>query len=244
MRVAHEDESTPGEAQSRQDLEMLQDILYDMLASGIDAEQTSVKTDDVERFLHEHAREAKTLSDFRAFFDRHGLDADPRTHESAVLELPPITTSREPSSSAPASLTALTPELPVELSLADIEENGFETPIPSPAPRRFRASRPVWIAIGCVGVLLLWLAVRGYATVTALRSELDRASERYEQDRSAIQRLSDQTTTLESNVAATGELVQRVDQKNDVIVDLLTPKMTKRTQSRRSAPLPPPAPSE
>jgi hypothetical protein len=241
MRVAHEDEGTLGEARSRQDLEMLQDILYDMLASGIDAEQTGVTTDEVERFLHEHAREAKTLSDFQAFFDQHGLDADPRTHESAVLELPPITTLREPASSPPPhSLSALAPEPPIELTLADIQENGFETPIPPPPAHRFRAPHAAWIAIGCVAVALLWLAFRGYVTVTALRSELDRASERYQQDRSAIQRLSDQTSTLESNVAATGELVQRVDQKSDVLVDWVT----KKKPSRRPAPLPPPAPSE
>jgi hypothetical protein len=242
MRDAHEDEGSLAEAQSREDLEMLQDILYDMLASGIDAEQTSVATEEVERFLHEHAREAKTLNDFRAFFDRHGLDADPRTHESAVLELPPITTLREPASSSPSSLTALAPELPIELTLGEIEENGFEPPLLPPARRRFRAPRAAWIAIGCVGIaLVLLLAVRGYSTVTELRSELDRASERHQQDRSAIQRLSDQTATLESNVAATGELVQRMDQKSDVLIDLV---MTKRNQSRRSAPLPPPAPSE
>jgi len=241
MRVAQEDEGALGEARSRQDLEMLQDILYDMLASGMDAEQTGVTTEEVERFLHEHAREAKTLSEFQAFFERHGLDADPRTHESAVLELPPISTSREPLSSPANSLAALTPELPIELTLADIEESGFEAPLQSPAPTRFRVPRAIWIAIGCVGIALLLLALRGYATMTALRSELDRASERHQQDRSAIQRLSDQTATLESNVAATGELVQRMDQKSDVLIDLV---MTKRNQSRRSGPLPPPAPSE
>jgi hypothetical protein len=241
MRVAHEDGDTLGEARSRQDIEILQDILYDMLASGIDAEQTGVTTDEVERFLHEHAREAKTLSEFQAFFDRHGLDADPRTHESAVLELPPITTLRETSSLPPQSLTALTAEVPIELTLAEIEENGLQAPISASLPPRFRVPRAVWIAIGCVGVALLVLAFRGYATVTALRSELDRASERHQQDRGAIQRLSDQTATLESNVAATGELVQRMDQKSDVLIDLV---MTKRNQSRRSGPLPPPAPSQ
>jgi hypothetical protein len=239
-RIAHEDQDSIGEARSRQDLEMLQDILYDMLASGIDAEPAGVTSAEIERFLHEHAREAKALDDFRAFFDRHGLHADARTHESAVLELPPITTSRDPATSPPPALTAIPLEVPIELTLADIEESRFETPMPPPVPRRFRAARVAWIALGCVGIVLLAFAWRGYATVTELRSELTRASEHHQQDRSAIQRLSDQTATLESNVAATGELVQRMDQKSDVLIDWLT----RRNQQRRAAPPAPPAPSE
>src|SRR5712671_6118944 len=86
------------EAQAAQDsnpfaeVQAMQDVLYDILATGIDPEQSDAPSAEIERFLHEHARAPKTLDEFRAFFAEHGLSVRtrPLPQASAALSLPPI----------------------------------------------------------------------------------------------------------------------------------------------------------
>lgn len=196
------------------DLEVLQDLLYDMLATGITDEHASVSPAQIEGFLHEHAREAKSAADFRAFFERHGLRMDPGTHESAILELPPITTVREP---------LRLNEGPVELSVTDIEEIPWKIPVPPPVPRGLRWGRASGLAVAALGLALIVVSWRGYIMIHELRTDLSRATETHQRDHTTLEKLSDQATTLESSVAATGELIQRVDQKSDLLLDSLLP---------------------
>jgi hypothetical protein len=199
------------------DLEMLQDILYDMLATGVDADQPVATTSAIERFLHEHAREPKSLAAFREFFEQHGLHPDACSHESAVLQLPPITTVRE---------AAAVVDPPIELELSDLEESGFGRVAVAPpsAPRLGLPSRVAWALLAAVALALIGLGFRGYAMFRDLRAEVSAATQRHQQDRSALQRLSDQAADLESSVAATGELVQRMDQKSDLLLQSLLPE--------------------
>jgi hypothetical protein len=235
-RIEHDENSATTD-------EMLQDILYDILATGIDARQTSVAPEDIERFLHEHARAPKSAAEFREFFDRHGLHADTRTAESAILELPPITTPREAS---PQSV-----EPPIELTLSDIDPAGFaddpfELKRVPPPPRRVVPRGAAWLIVALLAIAFALLTWRGVATVSELRAEVSRASVRHQQDRSALRRLSDQTANLESSVAATGELVQRMDQKSDLLIDSLLARPKPAAKPRLEAPRPqqslPPSP--
>lgn len=205
--VAERDTQPPSDASG--ELETLQDILYDMLATGID-ESTRVSQAEIEGFLHEHARAAKPVEEFRAFFERHGLSLQPE-HESAILELPPITTPREPE--------RVTAEKPIELALADIEEIPWKPPAPPSPPWRARWTRPGWLVSGALAIALIVVAFFGYGMIRDLRADLSRASERHQRDHTALQRLSDQAANLESSVAATGELLERVDQKSDLLLD-------------------------
>ena len=60
------------------DVQAMQDVLYDILATGIDPEQAQLPLDAIERFLHEHARANKSPDEFRAFFAQHGLSVSTR----------------------------------------------------------------------------------------------------------------------------------------------------------------------
>src|SRR5262245_17784727 len=70
------------------DVQAMQDVLYDIIATGIDVEPNDVPSAAIERFLHEHARTPKSVDEFRAFFAEHGLSV--RTRPAAHVALPPI----------------------------------------------------------------------------------------------------------------------------------------------------------
>lgn len=53
----------------------LLDVLYEVLAQGVPP-RSSLSREEVERFLHQHARERKPIAEMLAFFDRHGLPVD------------------------------------------------------------------------------------------------------------------------------------------------------------------------
>src|SRR5688500_4816351 len=72
-------------------LQAMQDVLYDILANGMDPESCEVPTQEVERFLFEHARSPRSRDEFHSFFAAHGLSV--RTHFApppAGLVLPPL----------------------------------------------------------------------------------------------------------------------------------------------------------
>jgi hypothetical protein len=62
---ADEPNAVPSESQ-------LLDVLYEVLAQGVPA-KGSLTTEDVERFLHEHARSRKSVGEMLQFFAQHGL---------------------------------------------------------------------------------------------------------------------------------------------------------------------------
>jgi hypothetical protein len=53
----------------------LLDVLYEVLAQGVPP-RSSLSREEVERFLHQHARERKPIGEMLAFFERHGLPVD------------------------------------------------------------------------------------------------------------------------------------------------------------------------
>lgn len=55
--------------------DQLLDVLYEVLAQGV-LPRSTLKQEEVERFLHEHARETKPVSEMLAFFELHGLPTD------------------------------------------------------------------------------------------------------------------------------------------------------------------------
>jgi len=55
--------------------DQLLDVLYEVLAQGVPP-RSKLTREEVERFLHQHARDRKPVSDFVAFFERYGLPID------------------------------------------------------------------------------------------------------------------------------------------------------------------------
>lgn len=59
--------------------EQLLDVLYEILAQGVDP-TNELSVAEVERFLHEHARQKKQLPELLAFFEKHNLSHDPAAY--------------------------------------------------------------------------------------------------------------------------------------------------------------------
>jgi hypothetical protein len=188
----------------------------------MDPESSDVPTQQVERFLFEHARAPKTREQFLAFFAAHGLSVRARvTPEPAALKLPPL---QRPASRDDGGMPA---RVPVELAFGGplgaphSQHDGLEElDGKSARPRR----RPVmaWAAaLFCVLALIGGAGYYGYVTIAELQGEIERTARHGRDNQRALKAISDHAAGLESSVAATGELVQRMDQKSDLLIDSL-----------------------
>jgi hypothetical protein len=205
-----------GVASLQDDVQVMQDILYDILANGIDPERSEVPTQAVERFLFEHARAPKSREEFRTFFAAHGLNVGMRAAPEPPLRLPPI---QRPSADA-----GMPAQLPVELASAPSPATVLQlTPPPLPARSRKPALLGLWAGLAILGCALVAGAYYGYSTIVELRADLQREAQQGHDDRQELKALRDHAAGLESSVAATGELIQRMDQKSDLLINSLVP---------------------
>lgn len=213
-------------------LEAMQDVLYDILANGIDPDETDASTQAIEQFLFEHARMPKTLAEFNLFFGSQGLSVRTAAAPAkAAVNLPPLLPR------APGKSDEMPMQLPVELQLVApqlVAPQPRPAPVESPiavevttAPEPPARRRPViialWASLALLGALLAAAASYGHATITRLEKELDRAAEEGRDNRAELKVLRHDAVGLESSVAATGELLQRVDQKSDLLIESLLP---------------------
>lgn len=101
--------------------EQLLDVLYEVLATG-PAPRSTLTRETVERFLHEHARKAKPISEMVAFFREHGLPLMQPEEYGSDAELRELASGlqRERSSMVPGLLLA-EPEEPATLPPATVE---------------------------------------------------------------------------------------------------------------------------
>jgi hypothetical protein len=197
------------------DVQTMQDVLYDILAVGMDAEQNDVPSAAIERFLHEHAREPKSLAEFRGFFAEHGLSLRARPAlQPPPLLLPPIERFE------PVSETFAPP------ATSESVEPDWLT---AAQPRRKLGPIAIWAASACAVLGLAVAMVHGYATITELRTNLERASALNQQDQAAIQALRDRASSLEASVASTREQMQVLDEKDALLAQALLNREHPRT---------------
>jgi len=207
------------------DVQAMQDVLYDILATGLDSEQAQIPLDAVERFLHEHARSAKSQDEFRAFFAQLGLTVSSRAIKPPPVALPPI--ERPLLDDPPVA------KFPVELARPEPlpQGSGFARQLPDDLeleikPRRTQAW--VWGALILVAGGVSALAYHGYSVITRLEHRLEQADSASRDDRAALDELKTKTAGLESNVAASGEEIQRVDDKSNMIIQSLISDQTRK----------------
>jgi len=215
-------------------VQAMQDILYDILANGMDSERSDVPMQEVERFLFEHARSPKSRDEFRAFFAEHGLSL--RMHlapEPAGLVLPPIERAalpldRDMPVSVPVEL-AFSAHSGMSTLLDDSERTGAHV-----MPRR-RLGRVFGLcaALACIAALLGVGGYHGYKTILGLQGELQRTAQHSRDNQQALEALRDHAADLESSVAATGQLVQRMDQKSDLLINTLMPEGDSKSSRKR-----------
>lgn len=205
------------------DVQAMQDVLYDILATGIDTDQNDVPSSEIERFLHEHARSPKSLAEFRAFFAEHGLSVRARpTHQPPALVLPPIERAEH---AAPETLT-VTIETDADSDVLEPDTAAHRVALGTSAgfgaaPHSRLGPSALWALIGGTTIALAVVLVLGYVTLAELRAELDHSVAHDQQNREAIQTLRERAARLESSATTTGELVERMDQKNDLLLQSL-----------------------
>ena len=95
------------------------------------------------------------------------------------------------------------------------------------------AAAVLWVALGCMLALLGAGGYYGYATILELRAEVERTARHGRDNQQALRSLRDHAAGLESSVAATGELVQRMDQKSDLLIDSLLADDKNKSRKRK-----------
>lgn len=178
-------------------VEALEDVLYDILASGVDPGSAPGTLEAVQFFLHEHARQRKSPAELVAFFDACGLSygRDLQHIPSADIALPPIE---------------------LHNSSAAISVNGLA------APQQRESRNPwLWLASACALSLLGIAAAFAYATVTNMRAEIAQVRTNSATQAAALAQVNSEAQTLRANMAETTTLVRSVDQKSELLLQTL-----------------------
>lgn len=230
LRAATSLSSTPSVPTA--EVRAMQDVLYDILATGIDPEQTNVPIEAIEQFLFEHARAAKTREQFRAFFAEHGLTVSaPQLAEAvrSVAPLPPISRAADELPKPRLAVAARVADEDDDESVAELPPHLSLVPAAAAPAAALRTGArtgliATWVTLGCLTIAVGILAAGSYVMVNELRAEVQRTAHQGQQDRAELKALRDHAAGLESSVAATGELVERVDQKSDLLLESLLTK--------------------
>jgi hypothetical protein len=182
--------------------EQLLDVLYEIMAQGVDP-TAQLKIGEVERFLHEHARQRKPLAELMAFFARHGLSRDPADY-AADPDLGELASGLS-RARGPSSTMILLEDSPLEaplepppepaLPLVTQETSGLKAVVLPVSQRPDARVRWLPIALAAAGAVALGMLAFSVQRSRDLSQDLARA------------RLQQQTTGL-----ALGALERRADE--------------------------------
>jgi hypothetical protein len=214
--------SAPSGASEARQVQAMQDLLYDILATGVDSESSDVSIETIEAFLHEHARVPKSSAEFRAFFAQQGLTSRmPAPAPPAVAALPPLKRVVAPPPQRPSSVP---PELPMNANVMPMFDDALH-PVRidvAPLPIERRRSRPLLgLALATTALIVAATLYAGSLHLIELRTDMARSEEEARQNRALIESLRAQTVTFESSLAASGQLIERMEQKSDLVLDSL-----------------------
>lgn len=213
-------------------LSVLQDILYDIVATGGADVAADVPLQAVEIFLHEHARSEKSRAEFLAFFEAHGLPTHVLPTVVGLSAPPPLTPSGGTALSAvgiPApgpSRPSQPPPLPIGVSQPP------PPPLAVPESREpitgaFRIDggqpRALWVLLVAIALLLGGLLGLGYELYRGMQSELAHARAQGAAQQRFIERLEDRTAGLQQDISRNGELIEHVDTRSELLLDSLLP---------------------
>lgn len=200
---AHEPNRTaPTESQ-------LLDVLYEVLAQGVPAKGT-LSTEDVERFLHEHARQKKPVGEMLQFFQKHGLPtraddygADPALGELASglrKERGPISAAfnLDDPDGAPRSASESGPVRKIE-AVAEVDTSP-RARVPEAEPRQRRGSWTMGVVSLASVVLLGGALFATYRHAQDLSAQLEQARMQQRTTDSALSTLEQRAEALKGNL--------------------------------------------
>lgn len=189
----------------------LEDLLYDLLAAGGDANVNNAKLELIQAFLHEHARQRKTEAQFVSFFEQHGLSMRPERPNLFALPL-----------------------------MDSASRHGARTPVllpaePAPAPpaepmiveTRSRLGW-VWAALGfaaITGALAL-----GASAVVVMRTELDRMNASIAHTAIELEQLRAETEQLRTLTNASSAALQNTERDTRLLLQTFAPPIAQNSR--------------
>lgn len=187
-------------------VEALEDALYEMLAIGVDPTPRAGSFELVQAFLHEHARARKSHAELLSFFAEHQL---------------PVAPDRSRAIPSPIALPLF--DEPAAVSGNELEAAYGVPSYPALAPKP-TSWLPVWGAAACALLLLGGVAGVGYVALREMQSELSRVQTHAAAQAKEIERVQAEAATLRTAMRENNELVKKVDQKSELLVQsLLSP---------------------
>ncbi len=207
--------------------EQLLDVLYEVLATG-PAPKSKLTREQIERFLHEHARQAKPISEMVAFFKENDLPLLPPEEYGSDAELRELASGlqRDRSSLVPGLLMA-EPEEPATLPPATVEairreaqEDADSTgkhvtrapPVAVVVPER-RTNWTIWAVAAAVLLALAGGLAFAYWRSSELETRLEQARMQQKSTDVALTKLEQRAESLQGNLAQS-ETERRAQQKS------------------------------
>ncbi|MDD9944207.1 MAG: hypothetical protein OXU20_24400 [Myxococcales bacterium] len=199
------------------------DTLYDIIATGVEP-GGGVTLTEIEAFVHEHARCAKSLTDFQAFFAQHGLTTrldHPEPGVRCFLEPLPAMDSPPPPLGAP--------EVSEDCDRGRDGGSGVSPLASSSEASRLARPKLVLSAIGAA-LLLLVGAAAAYTIMTLreMRAELTQAQAQRARASLQIEQLDTEAEQLRAGLYDLSTAMQRVEEKHDLVLDSLLPSPVER----------------
>jgi hypothetical protein len=188
----------------------LEDLLYDLLAAGGDANVNSAKLELIQAFLHEHARQRKTEAQFVSFFEDHGLSMRPERPNLFALPL-------VDSASRGARTPVLLPAEPASVAPAE--------PIILETRSRFGW---VWAALGFAAIT--GALVLGASAVVVMRTELDRMNTSIAHNAIELEQLRAETERLRTVVNANSAALQNTERDTRLLLQTFAPPIAQNSR--------------
>ncbi|HET6340319.1 MAG TPA: hypothetical protein VFG30_44225 [Polyangiales bacterium] len=195
----------------------LEDMLYDILASGADPNLPPGTLEAVQTFLHEHARSKRSLPEFVAFFASHKLSMVRDT--GFGLSLPPVEL-RAPMRS---SRSAPEPEFEPTRAAAPVPRHVEPDPIEvAPvAPERgegYRRALALWASAAAVLAAISGGAL--YAAISA-RDELEQVRAEQRATAAVMAQMQTEVVRLRGTVDQNAQISRNVDHKTELLLRTL-----------------------
>ncbi|HKU42517.1 MAG TPA: hypothetical protein VJR89_30375 [Polyangiales bacterium] len=176
----------------------LEDILYDILASGADPSISHETLAAVQTFLHEHARSKRSQAEFLAFFAKHGLSTS--KDNALTLSLPPL--PLHPPAPPPPAPLAQEPEA-IEVMPVQVQR------------KRQLKRGTLW---ACGGAVLAAISCGIWLLATQAWGEIDRVKAESRATADELARTRAELTSLRQKQEQDAERVQRVDHKSELLL--------------------------
>ncbi len=224
MTAAATAEAGLGPAQAVSKAQLL-DVLYEILAQGVEPEG-ELESEQVEAFLHEHARSEKSLEEMLAFFTQHGLSTDPSDYggDAELDELASgIHRERGPVSAMLSLDEAMAPDEPVTGKRAvvtpaevvrdfAVERSDVSRREPPVVVEKVVTSSFLRVAIAGLCVALIGVVALGRAREQKLEAQLSQARLQQQTTDAALSALEQRAESLRSELGSS-EARRHADQE-------------------------------